>query len=256
MGAVDAYRNRVPLVNEGPSLSAMLHNYDPEAWAAATTRGRRIFNYNYHLSGRELEGWTLVKRVAVGKGEAVEQVYLWRGQTKDREARVSVVELRHWREAQRRLYEDLTNSMRPDIPTGTGKLSAIGDVNFLGNEPNTNVPAAIVFTRANVYVAVRSIGAQSVDVSGLAFSVDNALDEPSAAVKRKLARPRSSNVNVEASQAHAVVDQIQKELPPEGWLKIVAPDGELSRRDGTIVYTSPKPGKKVIFLYRMGVSGR
>ena len=37
--------------------------YDLDAWAAATDLGRRLFNYNYRMTGREIRGFELVNTV-------------------------------------------------------------------------------------------------------------------------------------------------------------------------------------------------
>ena len=65
--------------------------YDVEQWAAETTLGRHIFNYNYRMTGSELRGWELLKTVSMQIEPGItEQVYMW--QKKGREARPNLGE--------------------------------------------------------------------------------------------------------------------------------------------------------------------
>jgi hypothetical protein len=229
--------------------------YNVEEWAARTSLGRRVFNYNYRMFGRELRGREMLKEVTMQEGPGVaENVYLWQGQRDQGEdlVRIGVAELDNWRSAQERLLQELTQSMRPEIPRGTGKLAKLGDVSFVARDPKSDIPAAISFTRGNVCVSVRSVGEKDVDVSDVAATLDRTLSEPptKAALERGLARKRTPvAVDLKADEAYVLLENLPKAAPRGEWLKVIAPDGELGRTGDALVFVSPQGGKKRIATF-------
>jgi hypothetical protein len=229
--------------------------YDVQEWAAATTRGRHVFNHNYRLLGGEFRGWELLKVVAMKTGQVPdEKVYLWssKGDPGRDMVRVGIVERSVWRLAQERLRDELANSMRPDIPRGTGTSAKLGDVSFVSRDPQSDVPAAISFTRGNVCVLVNSVGERNVDVSELATRLDRLLNEPPAEAKVEKWRVRvrlPKAVVAKAEEAHVLIKNLEAAARRGEWLKIIAPDGELTRRDNALIYVSPKGGKRRINIF-------
>jgi hypothetical protein len=227
----------------------MQSSFDSEQWAVGTTRGRHVFNYCYRMLGRELTGWVLLKAVSMEQTrELSEDVYLWQSK-KDpsRETiRVSIAELDDWRLAQRRLLTTLTHCMRPNIPRGTGAIGEVGDVNFVGRDPQSDAPAAIFFTRGNVCLAVNSVGSLSTDVSKIARSVDRALSEPPVKTRTRI---QKRVLVVKPEQSYPLIKNLRKAAPRGGWLKVIAPDGELARKGNSLIYASPHGGKKEIGIY-------
>jgi hypothetical protein len=229
--------------------------YDVKAWAAETTSGRQVFNYNYRLFGRELRGWELLKAVPMQEGRGVtEKVYLWHPKADGERdmIRISIAEHDHWRSAQKRLHQELSHSMRPDIPRGTGKLGELGDVNYVGRDPQSDVPAAITFSRGNVCVSVSSVGERNVDVSDIAASLDRALSKPPA--KADLAKGRvrvraPKTAIVKAGEPYVVIENLQETARRGEWLKIIVPVGELTRKGDALVYVSPQSGQQQIRIY-------
>jgi hypothetical protein len=233
----------------------MNSRYNVEEWAAGTTKGRQIFNYNFRMFGRELRGWEMHKIVTMQKNrEATEKAYIWLGQ-KDREGEmdnISVTEVNYWRLAQKRLHDKLSNCMRPDIPRGTGKLTTLGDVNFVGRDLQSDIPAAIFFARGNLCISVSSIGEKDVDVSEIATTLDRALSEPPTKVqlkKEQVQRRTPEEATVKADEAFILIENLREVTPPTGWLQIVAPDGELRRKGNALIYVSSRGGKKSIRTY-------
>ena len=52
--------------------------YDLDAWAEQTELGRRVFNYNYRMTGSEIRGWELVNTVDMASESGLTaRVYLW-----------------------------------------------------------------------------------------------------------------------------------------------------------------------------------
>ncbi len=233
-------------------------HYDVEEWAAGTIRGRQVFNYNYGLSGKEIRGWKLLEVVTMQAGpDASEKVYLWQSNSDPDHAliRVDITERADWRLAQQSLHQSLLHSMRPDIPRGTKRLAQLGDINFVGREPQTDVVAGLSFTRGNVYVSVRSAGEKSVDVSGIAAYLDGALSEPPA--PRELEKEKAQAITpkvvaVKTDEAYVLIKSLQKATPSGGWLKIIVFDGELSRKGDALLYVSDQGGKKRVEGFAIG----
>jgi len=142
--------------------------------------------------------------------------------------------------------------MRSNIPRGTKKLAQVGDVNFVGREPQTELAAAISFVRGNVCVIVSSIGEKTADVSKIAITLDRALGaHPS---KREVANGRvrvqtPKVAIVKANEAYILIKNLQAVAPRGGWLKVIVPDGELSRKENELIYVSEHSGKKLIGTY-------
>ena len=229
--------------------------YDIEKWAAATTRGRHVFNHNYRMLGNELRGWELVNAVTMEPEPGVqEQVYLWQKQGGSGEEllRISLVERSSWRNAQQQLRGQLYHSMRADIPRAAGKLAKLGDVSFVGQDPETKGIALVAFTRGNMYVSVSSVGDILVDVSNVARKLDRTFNEPpkDAEIKKGQAEDTSpESLKVKARESTTVLEQLPVRAARGRWLKIIAPDGELRREDDNLIYVSSKAGKKKIAAY-------
>jgi hypothetical protein len=227
--------------------------YAVEEWADGATRN--VFNYNFRLLGGEFRGWELLKVVAMKTGQVPdEKVYLWKskGDPGRDMVRVDIAERSDWRLAQERLRDELANSMRPDIPRATGTLAKLGDIIFVSRDPLSDVPAAISFTRGNVCVLVNSVGASNTDVSELAARLDGLLSKPpaKAEVKRRRVRVRAPKaVAVKAAKAHVLIKNLRAVVPRGEWFKIIAPDGELTRKGNALIYVSPQDGKRSISIF-------
>jgi hypothetical protein len=226
-----------------------------EEWAGGTTRGRHIFNYGHRMLGNELRGWEMLKSVVMETGRGVEEkVYLWQGKDDPgREmVRVAVAELPSWHLAQNRLRDVLNNSMRPDVPRATGRLAKLGDVTFVARDPQSDIPAAVSFTRGNVCVSVNSVGERNVDVSEIAARLDRALSEPPTKPEVEKGRVRTrapKTAAVKAGEPRVLIDNLREAASRGGWLKVIAPDGELSREGDALIYVSSQGGKKDIGTY-------
>jgi hypothetical protein len=228
-------------------------DYDIEEWARTTTLGRRIFNYNYRMRGNELRGWELVKQTTMQDGPQVgERVYVWqrKGSEGEEVIRISIAELHHWRLALEQLRAQLSHSMRRDIARGEGRAAA-GDIGFAADAPKSGIVAAVTFTRGNVCVSIASVGSQEVDVRPVARSLDAAFVE---LPQKKALRDRSQTVKrravaVKARRSTPLFERLSDAVPGGGWLKVVAPDGELSREGDALVYVSPDAGRKQVGIF-------
>jgi hypothetical protein len=232
-------------------------SYNVEEWASATSHGRHVFNYNFHLVGDEFKGWELLKVVPMeGRQQLKESVYIWQSKPDPgREMlRIGVGERNDWRAAQERLQEELSHSMRPNIPRGTGKLAVLGDVSLVARESVSDAAAAIFFARGNVFLSLASVGERNVEVSEFAIRLDRLLSEPPSRAELDKGRVRvraPKGVTVRTGRAHVLIENLPATAPRGQWLKIIAPDGELTRRGDALIYSSPQGGKKQIGIFIM-----
>ena len=125
-------------------------HYDLDDWEAATDLGRRLFNYNYRMTGREIRGFELVNTVDMQPGPGLtERVYVWekKGSAGKQLIRIGITETDQWRRAQAELQAQLVHSMRPTIPRAKGKLARLGDVSYAAGPEDADTVA----TSLNVY---------------------------------------------------------------------------------------------------------
>lgn len=229
--------------------------YDTEAWAATTELGRRVFNYNYRMTGSEIRGWELVNTADMEHEPGlIERIYIWERKGSDGNAliRVGITETNEWRRAQAQLQTQLVHSMRPDIPRGKGRLAKIGDVSFVGQPPDADTVATLVFTRGNVTVSVASVGKELVDVTSVARSIDRNFSEPP--VKKELEAKRALDrspgpVTVKKLERVQLIERLPEPVTRSGWLKVIVPDGEIAREGDELVYMPPKAGSKRVLQY-------
>jgi hypothetical protein len=228
--------------------------YDVKGWAEETSVGRRVFNYNFHMSGGELAGWQLVKTVPMHADRQVtETTYLWQSEDAPGRhvVRVNIAALANWRAAQKHLVTMLAHTMRPDLPRASGALAAVGDIEFVARMPETDVPAAVLFARGNIAVAVNSVGSVAVDVSDIAETVDRLLTESPAklppSVRRSATRLSPKVVDVKKKDGVMLVKSLRK--TGDLWLKVIASDGELHRKADALVYKSAQPGRRAVEIF-------
>ena len=226
--------------------------YDVEEWARQTSLGRRVFNHNFRVRGTELRGWELLKATTMRDDASVtEQVYMLgrKGADESELVRISVVELHHWRLAQQQLLAQLSHTMRPALTPGEGR-SAVGDVGFVALAPKSKTVAHVSFARGNVTVSVASAGEKIVDVTTIAAHLDAAMSE---LPQRKAVKDEARSLVRRAVMLKANRSTAIEELPATGteWIKIVVPDGELSREGSAVTYTSPEPGRKQVSIVQV-----
>jgi hypothetical protein len=226
-----------------------------EEWSAETADGRRIFNAGFRMRGDEVRGWRQVKVVPMeslhGEGELA---YIWQGGNEaGRELlRLGVAELANWRLAQERLREELGMSMHADIPRGTGSLRRLGDINFVGRDPESDLAAAITFSRGNVWISVRSVGDRTVDVGRVAERLDRALSRPptQADIAKQRVEARSLDRTArKAGEEQRIIDSLVEDARG-GWLKVLASDGELRQEGDTLIHVSAVAGRTRIQVFR------
>lgn len=227
-------------------------NYDLDAWAAATDFGRRVFNYNYRMTGSEIRGWELVNTVEQPSEPGLtERIYIWekKGSAGRQLIRIAITETGEWRRAHGQLQAQLVQSMRPDIPQSAGKLAQLGDVSYAAGPPDAGMVAAIQFVRGNLSISVASAGDEMVDVAAVAKSLDLAFGEPPT--PKDLQEARALDRSPEALTVTKDAPTLLKDALPapvlrNGWLKLIVPDGEIAREGDALVYRPDSDGAKSI----------
>jgi hypothetical protein len=227
---------------------------DLEDWAAATDLGRRVFNFNYRMTGSEIRGYELVNIVDMrSEPDLTERVYMWEKKGSDGKQliRVGIAEAAEWRRAQAQLQSQLGESMRPDIPRGTGKLAKLGDISFAAGDDRAAI-AAVSFVRGNLSVTVDSAGSEPVDVAAVATSLDRLFSAPPKAQELAEARvvDRSpAPLEVPKAASIALPERLPEPVLSNGWLKVIVPDGEIGRDGDRLIYRSAEEGTKRIEQY-------
>ena len=232
-------------------------HYDTEQWAAEVIEGRRIFNAGFRMLPDDLPDWEFVKSVPIETSrEDSELVHMWQRGDGRELLRIQVAELADWNQALERLREDLQMSMRSDIPRATGALGKLGDIAFGARTPETDVPAAVTFVRGNIFVSVRSVGDRAADASPVAVWLDEALSIPPrrGAPKGKQGTRRSIEAKPRKAGQEQIIVESVADATAEGWLKVLAADGELRRRGDSLIYVSgsAKPTRVELFTRRSG----
>jgi hypothetical protein len=54
---------------------------------------------------------------------------------------------------------------------------------------------------------------------------------------------------VKAGEAHVLIESLSKAAPRGAWLKVISPDGELSKKGDTLLYVAAQGGKKRIATF-------
>jgi hypothetical protein len=230
----------------------MESKYDQKAWEQETELGRRLYIHNFGMTGNEFAGWELIKITVMDNTPDVsEKIYMWKHKKSKAEelVQVGIIESNYWRHAQQHLYTQLANCMRPDIPRGKAKTASIGDIQHVGQEPSTNLTAAVFFTRGNLQINVRSVGAKPVDVVALAKSLDNRLIKPLIKTdEKKLTATRQKPLKIIAKKGEmtVLIETLPEPTPRSGWTKVLAEGGELRKEGDTLYLVDEKAGEKTV----------
>jgi len=229
----------------------MESNYDQKAWGQETKIGRRLYIHNFGMKGTEFAGWELVKTSIVSHSpDASEKIYMWkRKKSKGEElVQVRVIESNYWRHALQHHHDQLMHAMRPDIPRGKAKTASIGDIQHVGQAP-TNETAAVLFTRGNLQLSVRSVGQIPVDVTSLAKALDNRLTRPPTKTdEKKFAATRQKPLKVKAKKKKMtiLIDTLPEPTPKSGWTRVLAEDGEIRKEGDTLFIVDEQGGDKKV----------
>jgi hypothetical protein len=225
--------------------------YDTNAWAAEVSLGRRVFAHNYALRGNEFTGWELVKTTTAQHADGpVEKVFIWQRKGSPEESiHVSVVETAYWAHALQHLKSQLDHCMRPNLPRGTAKTADVGDIQFESQAPGSGNTAAVFFSRGNLQVSVRSAGERPVNVVKFAAAIDERLTQPVSVARQKqeaAKKLKPGTLAVKKGQRAVVLQPLPERTRRSGWVRVIAPDGELRREDDALYYLPEQAGEKRI----------
>lgn len=236
----------------------MDNEYNPTEWATRVALGRRVFVYNYALRGDEFRGWELVKTTDVehekGLGERV--FILKRNRGEDEVIHISVVETSYWAHALEQLKSQLEHCMRPNIAQAKGRTAEIGDVQFEAKAPGSRTVQAVFFARGNLEVTVRSVGDTPVDVVRFAAEMDQSFTRPLGAQRRKVEaakRLKPATLAVKKRRKTVFLERLPERTRRAGWVRAIAPDGELRREDDTLYYFPDQAGQKRIEIVNLSL---
>lgn len=233
--------------------------YNVEEWLATTAAKRAVFNSNYRMTGTEIKGWDLVNTVPMyDKPGANEIVYVWEKRKSEglEMIRISIAELGDRVNALHALKGTLDNAMHPQVPRSEGKLARSSDITFAERAPDAGPVAAIYFTVGNVEVAINSAGDKEVDVSGVAAMLGEAFGAPPkpTAIKNKRAQPLpAKRVRSGPGEPALLIDKLPEPGSAGGWVKVIAPGGELKREGDSLVYVASDGGAKEVKGFVMAV---
>jgi hypothetical protein len=205
------------------------------------------------MVGDELAGWHLLKTLPMEtSGGLRELVYVWEGPERaGRELlRIGTAELPDWRLAHERL------AASPDTGRANESSGTVGDVAVVERDPETDLPVAVSFARGNAYVSVRSAGDRVIDVTAAAERLDETMrlpPEPSAVGGGAIEERSLEVTSRHAGEERVIIDSIVL-TAHGGWLKVVAPDGELRREGDSLIYVARSVGATRIrtFVVRLG----
>jgi hypothetical protein len=203
--------------------------------------GPRIFNAGFRMVGDELAGWHLLRTMPVeASGGLRELVYVWEGpEGAGRELlRIGTAELPDWRLAHERL------AASPGTGRANESSGSVGDIAVVERDSETDLPAAIAFARGNAYVSVRSAGDRVIDVTAAAERLDETMrlpPEPSAVDGAGVEEGLLEITSHEDGEERVIIDSIVH-TAHGGWLKVLAPDGELRREGDSLIYVARSVG--------------
>ena len=225
--------------------------YDTNAWAAEVSLGRRVFAHNYALRGNEFSGWELLKTATAQHADgSTEKVFIWqRKRSPEETIHVSVVETAYWAHALQHLKSQLDHCMRPNLPRGTAKTAEVGDIQFESQAPDSRNTAAVFFSRGNLQVSVRSAGERPVNVVKFAAAIDERLTGPLSAARQKeeaAKKLKPGTLAVKKGQKTVLVQPLPERARRSGWVRVIAPDGELRREGDALYYFPEQAGEKKI----------
>ncbi|HEV8545673.1 MAG TPA: hypothetical protein VGQ64_05235 [Candidatus Limnocylindrales bacterium] len=205
------------------------------------------------MVGDELAGGHLLKTMPMETaGGLRELVYVWEGpEGAGRELlRIGTAELPDWRLAHERL------AAPPDNPGAIETPGSVGDIAVVERDPETDLPVAISFARGNAYVSVRSAGDRVVDVTAAVERLDQSMRLPLERSGVDGARVEEGVLEVtshEDGEERVIIESIVH-TAHGGWLKVLAPDGELRREGDSLIYVARSVGPTRIrtFVMRLG----
>jgi len=160
-----------------------------------------------------------------------------------------IIEGSYWRHSLVKLQERLDQCMNPNIQKESGKVRGIGDIMYTVQFPLSDMIGSIFFTRANIHVAVSSVGREQVDVVPFARKLDRMFYKSPGKVDLEkgiasILEPRK--ISVKKEESTVVIKSLHDLSPSSGWMQVIASDGEFQKEGDTLSFTSRKSGDKKI----------
>ena len=236
----------------------MNRKYDTKRWAEQTRAGRTLFIWDYFMSGTEIPGWRLIKRVPpqVYQGRKI-LTYLWQ-RAEEELIKVDIIQSTSWQGAHEALLDVLEQFQAPELPEARSRQIELGDVSYVSpGEPL----ATAVMACANMVAGVYSVGSKDVPVVEIAKRIDEQLSSRPAPSREGMV-PRISEFAAERGVAK-VNEAIPLKLGAQDpqarpmWFKLMTNRGEFQVRedDQRIYFKSGEPGKIDLLLFVTNENG-
>jgi hypothetical protein len=236
----------------------MNRKYDTKRWAEQTRAGRTLFIWNYFMSGTEIPGWRLIKRVPpqVYQGRKI-LTYLWQ-RAEEELIKVDTIQSTSWQGAHEALLDVLEQFQAPELPEARSRQIELGDVSYVGRG---ELLAAAVMACANMVAGVYSVGSRDVPVIEVARRIDEQFSARPVPSREGMV-PRISEFSAErgvarVNEAIALKLGAQDPLERPMWFKLIANRGEFQVRedDQRIYFKSGEPGQIQLLLFATNENG-
>ena len=236
----------------------MNRKYDTKRWAEQTKAGRTLFIWNYFMSGTEMPGWRLIKRVPpqVYQGQKI-LTYLWQ-RAEEELIKVDTIQSTSWQGAHEALLGVLEQIQAKELPADRSLHIELGDESYVGRG---ELRATAVMACANMVAGVYSVGSRGVPVIEVAKRIDEQFSARPAPSRERMV-PRISEFVAERSVAR-VNEAIPLKLGAQDpqarpvWFKLMANQGEFQVRedDQRIYFKSGEPGQIQLSLFATNENG-
>lgn len=235
-------------------LQWLAERYGFASWKDASTPKpgqEESFLWQFALFGREIAGWTAhrVQRTALSNTVRA-NFSIWRPASGDASSllAVDVFELPSRGEARAHLLEVLGEFQGPLL----ARREDVGAIAFASGD------AALIFTRANLVLVIRSVERVLAPVPAVARALDQYLltrPTPTPGVGPEIRAFRSATEKASrGSPAPLVVEAIESQERPI-WYKVFATGGEVRVEGGQLVYVAAATGLQQLTLFAIGADG-
>lgn len=233
--------------------------YDAEKWAKKTEVGKRLFVWNFFMRGEEVPGWTLLKTIPEQNHDDKRLLsYMWQDTADDQEVliKIDIAQASSWSHAQQALWEMLGEYQTLELQEAASRKFEFGDVAYIGFG---DMIQSAIFTRANMIVRIRSVGAKDVSVINMAKKLDGLFVTKSQFSEKNVIpeiEKFSSDITVVKTNQSVPLDI--KATDPLGrslWYKFMTDHGEIFSEDQKISFLSKTQGQPEISLLAVNENG-
>ena len=227
---------------------SLKEKYSFKSWSDSNDEGPNTFIWKFFLSGNEIKDWNIYRNQNLDSGDNVNTIISQWEQSEskrgDRMLRVEVFESNSLENSRETLLRCLANFESPEI--SIDKDGQIGEISF-GHGSNNYMK---LFLRANLVIAMNSLGSEMSSVAGLAGDLDSYINQDRKDTASEV-NPRIESFSLEdkeltvgSSTALSIeaTDPLERPL----WYKFVSQLGEIDTVDGQLRYKAVSKGTDLI----------